>query len=193
MGRSSTIDEPRVFAAVARQLASGGTMTLQQVVAETGVSVGSLYHRYGSREGLLAQTWLDAVRASHAAFMREIDREDETAGEAAAMATPRFCRADRDRAVVLACCRRSEFISQATPAPLREQIEHVNDEAVAAIRRYAKRTGHSLEACRIGLIAFPLGAVRLYLPSQPVPRSVDAYVLEAFRAVMRADKADSPA
>lgn len=189
MGRSSTIDEPRVFAAVARQLSSDGAMTLQSVVAETGVSVGSLYHRYGSREGLLAQVWLDAVHAFQAAFLKEIDQETDEAGELAALATPRFCRSDRDRAVVLACCRRSEFISPATPADLRERIEHVNDEAVAAIRRYAKRSGHSLEACRLGLVAFPLGAVRLYLPAQPVPRSVDSYVLEAFRAVMRADRA----
>jgi AcrR family transcriptional regulator len=188
MGRSSTIDEPRVFAAVARRLSTGGTMTLQAVVTETGVSVGSLYHRYGSREGLLAQTWLDAVHAFHAAFLKEIDQETEDAGEQAALATPRFCRSDRDRAVVLACCRRSEFFSDATPSVLREQIEHVNDEAIAAIRRYAKRTGHALEACRLGLVAFPLGAVRLYLPAQSVPASVDGYVLAAFRAVMRTDR-----
>jgi AcrR family transcriptional regulator len=45
MGRLSTVDDARVFAAVARQMSSAGATTLHALVAETGVSVGSLYHR----------------------------------------------------------------------------------------------------------------------------------------------------
>ena len=187
MGRLSTVNDSSVYATVGRQLSENGTMTLQGVVSETGISVGSLYHRYGSREGLLAQTWLDAVRAFQSRFLAAIESGDEYAGERAALATPQFCRAEPERAVVLVCCRRSEFVSNEMPAALKAEICSVNDDAIAAIRRYAKRMGYSLHACRLGLVAFPLGAVRLYLPHRPVPRIIDTYVSEAFRSVIRAD------
>jgi AcrR family transcriptional regulator len=180
MGRVSTVRDEQVFSAVGARLVGDGAITIEAVVAETGVSVGSLYHRYGSREGLLALTWLDAVRAFQAQFLAELESEGEDAGERAALATPRFCRSDRQRAIVLSCCRAAEFYSPATPQHLQQEISRVNKAAAAAIRRYAKRSGYSLEACRLGLVAFPLAAVRLYLPSRPPPKTLDAYVSAAF-------------
>jgi len=119
MGRLSTIKDANVYGAVGAQLAGKGAVTLQTIVAETGVSIGSLYHRYGSREGLLAQTWLDAVKSFQGGFLAALEGGDadgdESAGGRAALATPRFCRAERSRAIVLSCCRQSEFLSSATP------------------------------------------------------------------------------
>ncbi len=184
MGRLSTVHDDEVFSAVGARLAAEGAITLQTVVAETGVSVGSLYHRYGSREGLLALTWLDAVKAFQERFLAELESGHEDAGECAALATPRFCRSDRQRAIVLSCCRASEFFSPATPQDLQKEITRVNAAGAAAIRRYAKHTGHSLEACRLGLVAFPLGAVRLYLPARAVPEAIDDYVSAAFWSAM---------
>ena len=183
MGRISSIDEEKLFAVVGRLLALQGSITLQDVVAETGVSIGSLYHRYGSREGLLAQTWLDAVRTFQARFMEEINGEDQKAGERAALVTSRFCREEPERAAVLACCRKSEFISESTPQSLKKEIAHINDDALAALESYARRMGLSLEVVQLGIMAFPLGAVRMYLPDKKIPKSVDDHILKAFRAV----------
>ncbi len=185
MGRLSTVQDGNVFAAVGALLASRGAVTLQTIVGETGVSIGSLYHRYGSREGLLAQTWLDAVKAFQAGFLAALQTGDENAGEHAARATPQFCRAERARAIILSCCRQSEFLSDATPEDLREEIASVNKQAGAALRQYAHRTGYSLEACRLGLVAFPLGAVRLYLPDRRIPKTIDDYVVRAFWSAVR--------
>ncbi|MCW9034662.1 MAG: TetR/AcrR family transcriptional regulator [Rhodospirillales bacterium] len=181
----STIQDEKIFAVVGAQLADIGTVTLQSIVKETGVSVGSLYHRYNSREELLARTWLDAVKGFHSYFLRELESQKEDAGARAAMATPRFCRAERARAIVLSCCRQSEFLSSETPKELRDEIGSINDKAFKAVREYAKHSGYSLEACKLGLVAFPLGAVRQYLPSHKVPTAVDEYVAAAFRAVVQ--------
>ncbi len=180
MGRLSTVRDDQVFSVVGARLAGDGAITLQTVVDDTGVSVGSLYHRYGSREALLALTWLDAVRAFQTCFLTALESGGDDAGERAALATPRFCRSDHQRAIVLSCCRPAEFFSPATPQHLQKEISNVNKAAAAAIRRYAKCSGYSLEACRLGLIAFPLGAVRLYLPARPVPQALDEYISAAF-------------
>ncbi len=183
MGRMSTVNEAEIFAAVGRRLSKDGNVTLQNVVADTGVSIGSLYHKYGSREVLLARTWIDAVKASQAEFLKALGSEHESAGELAALATPKFCRKDRGRAIILACCRKSEFITDALPDEIRQEIDSINDKMLVAIKQYSKQSGLSLDACMMGFVAFPLGAVRMYLPDKPVPKSVDDYVLAAFRSL----------
>ncbi len=184
MGRLSTIQDENIFAEVGAQLAEKGVVTLQAIVAETGVSVGSLYHRYGSREELLALSWLDAVKAFQAHFLRELESEHRDSGVRAALATPQFCRSERKRAIVLSCCRQSEFVTDATPENLRKEINSINKRTFSAVQNFAERTGHSLEACQLGLVAFPLGAVRIYLPNHKVPKSVDEYVAAAFQAAV---------
>jgi len=106
MGRPSSLRDETVFAGVGALMAGGGSLTLQALVERTGVSVGSLYHRYGSREAMLARAWLAAVRAFQARFLEALEGGSSDAGERAALATPRFCRAEPDLAVLLACCRR---------------------------------------------------------------------------------------
>ncbi|SDM84670.1 TetR/AcrR family transcriptional regulator [Maricaulis salignorans] len=187
MGRLSTIRDETVFAAAGAQLASEGAVTLQGLVAATGISIGSLYHRYGSREGLLAQAWIDAVSTFQDRFLAALAAGDEEAGLQAALATPRFCREQRDRAIILCCCRQVDFIAPATPPANLQTVRTINDKVAAALQAHAGKSGHSLAACRMGMVAFPLGAVRLYLPGQAVPEDVDDYVEAGFRAAMNAD------
>lgn len=184
MGRVSTIDDSGVFGAVGTQIARTGAVTLQDVVSLTGVSVGSLYHRYGSREGLLARAWLDAVKAFQTRFLAELGSGTADAGERAAMATPRFCREEPLRARILVCCRREELLSKTTPPMLRAEIEAINTGVTTALTRFAANHGILPEACRLGLVAYPLGAVRMYLPDRDVPDRIDAYVAAAFRSAI---------
>ncbi|MEO1036773.1 MAG: TetR/AcrR family transcriptional regulator [Pseudomonadota bacterium] len=182
MGRPSTVSDDEMFAAVGQALTEHGAASVQAIVDRTGVSVGSLYHRYGSREGLLAQTWIDAVESFQQCFVDALAQS----AEAAAVATPRFCRAEPERAVVLACCRRSEFLAVGTPPALKQRIDAINDDAATHLRRFARREKLPKDAVQLALVAIPLGAVRQYLPARAVPASLDEYVRAACRAVLRA-------
>lgn len=187
MGRRSTFDEAEIYAAVGAAFACKGDARIQEIVSETGVSIGSIYYRFGSREGLLASAWFDALNAFHAIFLAALETDSVNAGENAALATPRFCRAERYRAIILACCRKSEFISPDSPTALQKQIALANNKIQAAIKRFAKQNGYSLLSCRLGMIAFPLAAVRMYLPENPVPLVIDDYVRAAYRSAINLD------
>ena len=141
MGRRSTFSDDDVFAAVGRMLVRDGEVRMQSVVEQTGVSVGSLYHRFGSREGLLARAWLDTLAAFHARFLAALDQPGEVPGLAAALETPRFCRDEPDKALILVCCRRSELMSDDTPEALQAELAAVNDGVMAAIEAFCRRTG----------------------------------------------------
>jgi AcrR family transcriptional regulator len=184
MGRKSTFADDKVFAAVGAELGAAGRLTMDGLTRATGLSTGSLYHRFASREALLAEAWLNAVRRFQAGFLEALRRETHDAADEAVLATPRFCRAEPEAAVILACCRRSEFLGQETPEALREQIALLNDDAAAALSRFSQRIDRPLLACRLALVAYPLAAVRLFLPQHPVPKSIDAQLLKACRAAL---------
>ncbi len=184
MGRKSTLDEAAVFGYVGTTLARSGAVTLQGVVDGTGFSMGSLYHRYRSREGLLAAAWLDALEAFQGQFAPLIEQGGLDAGARAALLTPVFCRQEPARAVILACCRASEFVSDDTPAPLRERIDLANRRAAGALKRFSQRVEVDLMTCQLAIVGMPLGAVRLFLPAQPVPLALDERIHTAYRALM---------
>ena len=161
-----------------------GTVSMGVLLDRAGISSGSLYHRFGSREGVLASAWLDAVQAFQAKFLKALQSGLPTAGEDAAVATPKFCRTDRDRALILMSCRQSEFLGQGTPEPLRTRIRDVNAVTMSAVEAFSSARGIDIETCRMALIGIPLGAVRLYLPHRPVPRRLDDMVRTASAALI---------
>lgn len=182
MGRMSMIEDAAVFDAVGQQLTRHGSVKLQDIVSRTGISVGSLYHRYGSREILLARSWIDAVSKFQNRFLTELESGLNDAGERAAMTTPQFCREYPERARILVCCRREEFLSNDIPEELQKSISEINARAVGSVTRFARKNDLSLQSCQLGMVAYPLGAVRLYLPNKKVPPSIDKHVAAAYRA-----------
>lgn len=184
MGRISKVDDSSVYDAVGMHLAAYGSVKLQDVVETTGVSIGSLYHRYGSREALLARAWLDAVLAFQARFLGELERDTPDAGECTAIATPRFCREEPARARLLICCRREQLMPDQAPTALRAELDAANKATYSRIAKFAEKNGYGLDACHLGLVAYPVGAVRLYLPKRAVPEIVDDHVAAAFRSAV---------
>ncbi len=184
MGRKSSFDRSQIYAAVASEVARKGRLTVQGLGRATGMSTGSVYHRFASREALLAETWLHAVRMFQTRFLDALRGDGPDAGQRAALATPAFCRAEPEMAAVLACCRKAEFVGPETPAALIEEIAAVNDAAALEIRRFARRSGTPILACRLALVAYPLAAVRLYLPDKPVPQMIDGEIVKAYRGAM---------
>lgn len=183
MGRKTEFSDTDVFATVGGMMARRGAITTTDVQDATRLSTGSLYHRFGSREGLLAETWLNSLRSFQPYFLAVL-RDPASSIGAIAAATPRFCREHRAEALVLTCCNARQFIGSGTPPRIAEEIEALNGEAGAALIDYAARGGHALAACRIGFAGFPLGAVQMYLPDRDVPEYVDAYVAQAAEVIL---------
>lgn len=184
MGRKSTFSDQKVFSAVSKQVGSGVGFRIQDLAVETGISIGSLYHRYQSREGVLAAAWLDALRSFHTEFLAALDTPGRAAGELAAMATPRFSRQHRDKAIILCLSRRETMLAENAPQELLAATEEENANMKRRLETFAARENLSHQACMHGIIGFPLAAVKLYLPHAEVPMSVDHYVKAAYRSAI---------
>jgi AcrR family transcriptional regulator len=50
--------------------------TMEAIAQASGAPTGSLYHRFGSRDQLLARLWVRAVQRSRASFIGALQKED---------------------------------------------------------------------------------------------------------------------
>ena len=48
-------------------------LTVDAISSASGAPVGSIYHRFGSLDGLLAEMWIAAVRRFQASFLGALD------------------------------------------------------------------------------------------------------------------------
>jgi AcrR family transcriptional regulator len=185
MGRPARFESSTVLRAAAQETAAGRAVSIARLAELTGMPTGSIYHRFASREELLAETWLGAIAAFHAALLPLLDGASTVrAAEDIALATPRFCREQREQALALVACRRRDFIAADAPAGITDRVEAMNRRVERALAAYAKRIDRTALACQLALVAWPLGAVRLYFPERPFPPGLDIEIVHACRATL---------
>ncbi|NHN54813.1 TetR/AcrR family transcriptional regulator [Calidifontibacter sp. DB0510] len=168
----------------------GAAATIAQVSAVVGAPVGSIYHRYPSREHLLATLWLRSIRRFHAGLLATADIADpREALLAQAVHIPRFCRSHPTDALVMSLYSQRELVATG-PESLREEVSGVNDE-IWALGRRQTRVLFGTSAARVSQVVAmairqtPYGMVRPFVRSQqPLPRWLDDAARAAAGAVL---------
>ena len=152
--------------------------------------MGSLYHRFGSRDDLLARLWIRAVRRSQADFLAAIDRPDPIDGAVSgAMAILDFCESQRADARLLVSFRRKDLL-HAKPSPeLTRALEELNrplELGLAGLAALYGRAGRSeIQHVLLAVFDIPYGAARRHLVAgKSLPASVPGDVEKAVRAVL---------
>jgi AcrR family transcriptional regulator len=185
MGRPAKFQREELLVVAAGAAAGGRSLTMQELAAASGAPVGSIYHRFESREELVAEAWLLAVRGFQSAFLPALDAAVMVGqGVSAAVSVVAWSRANVELAGLLTLRRQEDFLGKTTPVPLRRQAMDVNKALARGVEAFAARTRRSLVQCRFALIGMPYGAVRLFLPQAAPPADVDRLVAAAYRAIM---------
>lgn len=192
VGRPAKYSTDEILDATARLVAEGGPglATVAAIAGQLQAPSGSIYHRFASRDLLVAQLWIRTVRESQEGFVAALEIEDvEEAAAAASLHIPRWSRANLDKAQVLLLHRREDLVER-WPDELGEELTTLNTGVAAALDAYArrrfgsanKRTRH---AVAFALIDVPYAAVRRYLHAgEPPPREVDDLILRTCACIM---------
>ncbi|GAA4361147.1 TetR/AcrR family transcriptional regulator [Actinomadura verrucosospora] len=183
MGRPAKFDEDRILDAALAVTAEGGpsAATIAAIAERLGAPSGSLYHRFGSRDLLLATLWTRCVRRFQDGFVAALDADD---AEAAALHTPRWCRERPAEAAVLLLHRRRD-LAAAWPAELAAPLDALNARATGALSAFARRRGVDRERVVFATVDVPYGAVhRHLLDHRPPPTRVDELIVTTCRAVL---------
>jgi AcrR family transcriptional regulator len=166
-------------------------VTMEAIAAASGAPTGSLYHRFGSRDELIARLWMRAVHRSQASFIAAMERNDpREAATAAAMSIIDFCEEHPADARLLAAYRREDLIRAAPEGAVAEELEVLNRPVERAVvqlaqRLYGKRSRAALDRTLLAVFDLPYGAARRYLiTGSALPRTLRADLRRAVQAVV---------
>jgi AcrR family transcriptional regulator len=169
--------------------------TITEIAAISGAPAGSIYHRFGSRDALLAEMWMRAVGRSQDWFIGAIDSAAEpvNAAVAAGLSIFDFAKDECEDAQLLVLLRREQLIRSALPPNLASRLHKLNQPVESAVTRLARDLyGTSSRGRRqqvaLAVIDIPYGAIRGFLiAGTPPPQSLRTLIERAICAVLDSD------
>ena len=189
--------ETDVILDAARALVLDGGPRAASVAAiakASGAPAGTLYHRFGNRDGILTAAWLRALerfqaRALAAGGETPADTALETA-VAMAVAAVGFARELPDDARLLLTIRPGDLLDDEPDAAFRETLAAMNAPlteriAVLARRLYGNTRSRSLDAVARAIADLPYAVVRRHAHDDPMPKWLEDDVAASALAVLR--------
>ncbi len=193
MGRQSRFSRSDLTGAALRLIAAHGPagVTVAGVAREAGAPTGSIYHRYRSREQLLAELWMDVVEGFQAVFADRLAAAGDIDGAVdTARVMTAWTREHPLEARLLLLHRRQDFVAGDWPAELVDRAAALEPQLGGALRGFARRAfaradGDALVRLRFALLDAPFAAVKPYVQAgKPPHRVVDDLVEATVRAVL---------
>jgi AcrR family transcriptional regulator len=184
--------ETDVILDAARALVLDGGPRAASVAAiakSSGAPPGTLYHRFGNRDGILMAAWLRALERFQArAMAAEGDTPARTA-VAMAMSAVGFARELPEDARLLLTIRPADLLDGDPDAAFRETLAAMNaplNKRVAALARklYGRSDSRSVDAVARAVADLPYAVVRRHAYDEPMPAWLEADVAASARAVL---------
>lgn len=194
MPRASKFDTERILGAARRLVAAHGPSgaTIGAIARSVGAPTGSIYHRFDSRDVLLATVWLRAAAAFQDAFFEQLaGTPPRVAGLAAALYMAQRVREHPDEARLLLLHRREDFVDRGWPITFRRRAAQVGQQVEGEIGAFSRRLCGREDARTVRLIAYavveaPFAAVRRHVAARESPPPyVDVLIRVTYDAVMR--------
>jgi AcrR family transcriptional regulator len=168
-----------------------GAATIAAIAESSGAPVGSIYHRFGSVDDLLAQMWIRAVRRSQVRFAAAAEELDPTeAAVGAALSVYDFCVEHPADGRLLLSYRPEDLAGGRIDPKQRAELARLNEPVEAVVKDLARRiygrvSRGSLDRVLMAVFDVPHGAVRRPLTTGETlsPQRRDA-VEAAARAVL---------
>lgn len=193
MGRR-TLHPKNVILDAARELTLAGgaqAATLHAIGQASGAPKGSLYHRFASRDDLLAEMWLRAVRRSQRAFIDAVQRHrGMDAAVAGALSIYDFAQSDPADAGLLASVRREDLIDNSRAPALRGALAQINQPLRATLgdlasQLFGSASPQAVDATVCAVVDLPMGVIRRSLHTRSrVPPARRGQLEAAVRAAL---------
>ena len=162
--------------------------TIAHVAEGVGAPVGSIYHRFASRDALFGSLWARSIRRFHQGLLAATEIEDPRAAMAAmSRHIPRFCRENPADAKAMSLYRLPDLLEK-VPSGQRAELATINDDVNAGLRRVAARRYDRLTERRyrlalVGTRQCPYGLVRPLIGGD-IPREFDAICVAATEGIL---------
>lgn len=178
-------------AARALVLADGPRAASVAAIADaSGAPVGTLYHRFGNRNGVLTEAWLRALARFQAGVLTAADHPDPVeAGVAMVRAALVFGRELPDDAKLLLNLRPSDLLDGGPDDEFRARLAEMNAPLLDHLRRIATgafgQAGHrEIDAVSRAVVDLPYAALRRHAHNPALPDWLDTDLPAAARTLL---------
>ncbi|SOX51978.1 TetR/AcrR family transcriptional regulator [Mycobacterium ahvazicum] len=184
--------ETDVILDAARTLVLDGGPRAASVAAiakSSGAPAGTLYHRFGNRDGILTAAWLRALeRFQSRAMSAAADTPTEVA-VAMAVSAISFARELPADARLLLTIRPADLLDDQPDAQFQETVAAMNApliERVGVLARelYGRKDSRSVDAVSRAIVDLPYAVVRRHARDDPMPAWLEDDVAVSVRAVL---------
>jgi AcrR family transcriptional regulator len=191
MPRHRRHSDEAMFDAVRELVLEGGAraVTIAAVSKRSGAPTGTIYHRFGSRAGLVAHAWLATVTRlqTEVASIADAAKPGLEGAVAIALATVDFCARNPSDARLLTLASKRELQGgEDMPAEVAEAIEGLNAPTLSRLREIGRAAGrtHDDQAIVFAAVSIPYVAVRQALNADVEIGTMRSLVEVAARAAL---------
>ncbi len=201
MSRAPKFNEAQILTAAGRLIATHGPAgaTIGAIARAVGAPTGSIYHRFDSRDVLLAEVWLGAAAAFQAAFFERLaGGAPREAGLRAALYMAQRVREHPQEARLLLLHRREDFVDRGWPITLRRRAEQLGHQVETELGALSRRLCGRQDARTVRIVSYavveaPFAAVRRHVAaSESPPPYVDVMIRVTYDAVIGQLRARGP-
>lgn len=188
MGRSAKYGDEAILDAALELAGEHGPhgATVVAIAERVGAPSGSIYHRFASRDLILARLWIRTIRHFQEGFLAAMALRDPLEAAKAAVAHTVSWTVENPReAKVLVLYRREDLIAL-WPDELDDELATLNDEVRHSIVTFAQAqfgavTAETVGRTRLALIDQPYAAARQIIvgSTPPAPWLIDAVTTAA--------------
>jgi AcrR family transcriptional regulator len=191
--RAPKFDEEQILAVAGRLMAADGPSgaTIGAIARSVGAPTGSIYHRFASRDVLLATVWLRAAAAfQDAVFERLAGTVPWEAGLEAALYMAARVREHPREARLLLLHRREDFVDRGWPATFRRRASQLAQQIETELHAFSRRLCGREDASTVRMVAYavieaPFAAIRRHVAAKESPPPyVDLLIQATYEAVM---------
>ncbi|WP_405133948.1 TetR/AcrR family transcriptional regulator [Nocardia sp. NBC_01388] len=162
------------------------------IAEASGAPVGTLYHRFGNRDGVLSATWLRALERFQAGVLTATEVADPI--EAAVVITSAalaFGREFPDDARLMLNLRLGDLLDGGPDAQFRERRAEMNAPLFQLLNRiargiYGAAGEREIDAVTRAVVDLPYSALRRHAQSKELPEWLEADLAAATRALLTA-------
>lgn len=190
MGRKQQYSNDDFINAALALISESGpeSVTVASIAKRLKAPVGSVYHRFSSRELIMAELWLRIAESFQQGFLELLQTGDCVR---TSRYTVQWVRLHPRESKVLLLYRREELMTAEWPDLVKERAAKLRQELQAGILSFVQKSfgdisPENVKRTVFALTEIPLAAVKQYLVSEEkIPDYVDDLVMESCEFIFR--------
>jgi AcrR family transcriptional regulator len=188
MGRKAYFKHEEFIDAAIQIIADGGlgALTIAGLATRVTAPVGSIYHRFPSRDALLAELWLSIIESYQKEFIKNLQED----GLQATLSCLQWVRKHPNEARIMLLYHIDDLTTGEWPQDLQKRARRLEKELYEGIIAFTKKqfgnvTKENVDRTIFAIHDAPIGIMRRYLHENKIPpESIADLIRETYEAVI---------